>query len=102
MHKYCKGSGSGTMMKRLETGEYVFNPEKERVFIAPVVNEDAEQLRPYVPDDAPRIRTKPITKWDYLQRMEETWGTEAAKVFEENSKIPDLGKKSGNLGKWGA
>jgi hypothetical protein len=90
------------MMMRLSDGRYVFNPDKERVFIPPVATQGSNHIRPYVSRDAPVLRSPPITKWDYLAKMEETWGVEAQATFEKFSKMEGLGKKSGNLGKWGA
>lgn len=90
------------MMSRLPEGGFKFNAEKERVFIRPEAKEDSHLLKPYVSRDSPVIRSGPVTKWDFLARMEETWGTEAEQKFQQYSRIEGLGKKSGNLGRWGA
>ena len=108
-NRLYKGYGSGTMMTAVrdaETGEITsmrLDPEKVREYIVPdfQARPELSNLKPYVAAGTPIVEVPKITEWDYLKKMEESWGPESQAVFDKLSKL-SLGKKSGKFTKFGS
>ena len=111
-NRMYKGYGSGTMMSLdKDTGKHKLNPDKVREYIMPsnsvldtdvagVAGGENANFKPYLAPNTPYITVPPVTEWDYLKRMEETWGPASQAVFESinNSHLFQHGGKKSKFG----
>ena len=69
------------------------------------MDNEEDELKPYVdyavPID-PETENRPITKWDFVKRMQETWQPAFKEVHDYYQEYRhEMGQKAGHQGKWG-